>query len=102
MKDNKNGIKTWIIVLIVILVLIYLITLGNVNFLTEGDISKKTKLGEKKIILENRFKRVQDVLNKRKSLKRKLEKICKRVLICVRFGLVLLLVRARHQSAPGR
>ena len=92
MIDDRANIKPWIIIVIIILVLIYLVTLGKADFFTEGNRERKIKLDEKKKILENRYKRVQDILIKKKTLKAKLEKLCKRVLLGVRLGLVLLLI----------
>jgi hypothetical protein len=92
MKDNKVTIKVWIILVIILLVLLYMLSWGKADFLTEGGEARKLRLGEKKKILENRYKRVQEILSKKKTLKRKLETLCTKVLLGVRIGLTLLLI----------
>jgi chaperonin cofactor prefoldin len=90
-KKKKEKIKLWIILLIILLVLLFVITWGNANFLS-GDIDdEKTSLKERKLRLDTRYKKVQQVLDRKKSLKIKLETLCKRVLFGVRVGLVVLL-----------
>lgn len=90
-KKKKEKIKLWIILLIILLVLVFVITWGKANFLG-GDIDdEKKSLKERKLRLDTRYKKVQQVLDRKKSLKIKLETLCKRVLFGVRLGLVILL-----------
>ncbi len=92
MEQNKSNIKAGIILLLIVLVLLYLLTLGKADLLTENREERKRKLAEKKKLLEDRYNRVQNILNKKKGLKTKLETVCKRVLFGVRLSLAMLVV----------
>lgn len=91
MPRHQSSINGKIIFWLIILVLLYLLTFGKANFLSKGLDDEKLRLQEKRKLLENRYSRVQDVLNKKKELKTKLEKISRRVLFGVRLGLVMIL-----------
>ncbi len=92
MSQNKPDIKPWILFVIIVLVLIYLLTLGKADFLSELNDDRKQDLSERKKLLDHRYNRVQGILDRKKALKKKLETICKRVLLGVRLALVLLLI----------
>lgn len=87
---NSNGTNISGKVILIILVLLHILTFGNADLLMDGREEPKRKLAEMKNRLEDRYDRVQHLLNRNKELKILLKTVVGRVLFGVRFTLALL------------
>lgn len=92
MSNSGTNISGKVILILIILVLLYLLTFGNADLLTANREERKRKLAENKKRLEDRYARVQSLLNRKKQLRIKLETVCRRVLFGVRLTLAVLLL----------
>lgn len=79
-KENPNHIYLWIgIFFIIILVIIYLITLGKLNFLQEDDKNKRLKW------IENRLATLEIESNNKIEIKKQLDERVKKWFLYARF-----------------
>jgi hypothetical protein len=91
-KEDNNLILPITIIILVAIVVLYLITLGKLNYLYSDVSTKKRNLKDRKQIIDSQFAKVENLLNKKKSLKDKLDKINNRVLMIARSFIVFIII----------
>jgi chaperonin cofactor prefoldin len=89
-KEKKTVLPIAFVILLVI-VLLYLLTLGKANFLGVDLADRRKNLEERKKIVDQQHNRVAAILDSKKQLKQKLDKINLRALLITRIAVVLLL-----------
>lgn len=80
-----------IVLLVALLIILYLITFGKVNFIQEGD-SKNKSSDEKKKWLEHRHRKLEGLVNKKVGLIENLNRIVKTSYFLVRLFFVAVFV----------
>ncbi|MCG9879637.1 MAG: hypothetical protein MH472_03470 [Bacteroidia bacterium] len=91
-KEDTNLILPITIIILIVIVVLYLLTLGKLNFLDSELKNKRRSLEERKKIIDSQFEKIEELLNKKKQLKLKLDKINQRVLIAARASIVFIII----------
>lgn len=86
----SNKILPVAIIILLVFVILYLVSLGKWNLLDDGLGERKKKLEDRKKLIDQQFIKIDKILEKKKSLKQKLDKINHNVLLGARLFIVLL------------
>lgn len=85
----SNKILPVAIIILLVFVILYLVSLGKWNLLDDGLGERKKKLEDRKKLIDQQFIRIDKILEKKKVLKQKLDKINRNVLLGARLFIVL-------------
>ncbi len=88
--EKSENILPLAILIILAFVLIYLISLGKWNLLSENSKEKRRKLEDRKKLVDQQYLKIEKILLKKRQLKQKLDSINKKVLMGARIVAVFL------------
>jgi hypothetical protein len=90
-KEKKSDtILPIVIIILLAIVLLYLITFGKVNLLSDDSEIQKRKLEDRKKLVDQQYLKIEKILEKKKGLKQKLDKINRNILLGARLFMTLL------------